>query len=454
MRQHPPETLLLRIRAETLRLNLQRARAAFKDLPSLLGKFEDFGDCLSDMHKCAVALTEQFSDLRRGVVRGEVPKEIVKDIHDRLETMADDLGKAKNKLTELGRKSFLVQMRAESETTWGSLNTRAAELQGEVEKIEKDFSGPNAWQALSGAEAEANDRVFNESIELLGGIALRDARLDADICDLAEALIQSIPAPTTRPNVIPGGNSSMTMKIERFVRLRFPEWTIWGLPLAAYELWRVSARAQFDNHLAKAFGPDGSKVIEDPTIQQCLGDAYATYFMGPAYALAAVTLLFDPTRAQDDLRVRATVSMLRHMDTTKPDAFSESYRTISDNLASAWKAAKHQARMPIDLSKAKVVKTAVETLFNQLTMFGYSHFSVAEWKSARNWADKFHSDAAFGEIEISEKHDLRHALNAVWLARLDAARTEDISERALRLARQTKMAKRPAKEPRGERRGL
>jgi hypothetical protein len=227
--------------------------------------------------------------------------------------------------------------------------------------------------------------------------------------------------------------------------------------LAAHELWRVSARAQFDNLLAKPFGPDGSKVIEDLTIQQCLGDAYATYFMGPAYALAAVTLLFDPTRAQDDLRVRATERMLRHMDPTKPDAFSDSYQTVADNLASAWKAAKHQAGMPIDLAKAEVVETAVAALFKQLEIFGYSYFSVAEWKSVGNWAEKLRSDAAVDGIEISDKHDMRHALNAVWLARLDSARTEDISERrAHRLAHRVKVEvdKRPPEEPRRQFRGL
>lgn len=322
MRQHKPETLLLRIRAETLRLNLMRAHAAFKDLPSLLGQFKDFTDCLSNMHECASELSDRVGDLRRGVVRGVVPdKEAVREVHERLENMAEGLANARAKLTELGEKSFLVQMRAEGETTWQSLKTDAAELQEKVEEIEKDLSGPNAWQALSEVEAKANDHVFNESIELLGGIALRDARLDADICELADALIRSIRASRTHPNVIPGGISSMMMRIERFIRLRFPEWTIWGLPLAAHELWRVSARAQYDNLLAKPFGPEGSKVIEDPTIQQCLGDAFATYFMGPAYALAAITLLFDPKRAQDDLRVLATVSMLRHMDAAKPDAF-------------------------------------------------------------------------------------------------------------------------------------
>jgi hypothetical protein len=98
MRQHPAETLLLSIRAETLRLNLKRAHAAFKDLPSLLGQFKDFGDCLSNMHESAVKLSDKVADLRRGVVRGEVPrKEDVKDVHERLEDMAEGLANAKAK---------------------------------------------------------------------------------------------------------------------------------------------------------------------------------------------------------------------------------------------------------------------------------------------------------------------------------------------------------------------
>jgi hypothetical protein len=448
MRQHAPETLLLRIRAETLRLSLKRAHSPFKNLPSLTEQFKEFEERLSQMRECAVDLSEKVADLRQRIVRRVVPEiEAVKDVQDRLENMADGLAGARAKLTELGNKSFLIQMKEKGQGTWESLNERAGLLQADVEEIEKDLSGPNAWKALSKAEAEAIDLVFNECVELLGGMALRDAHLDADICDLAEALIQSIPVSGNHPNVIPGGISSMMMTVERFIRLRFPEWTIWGIPLAAHELWR----GQFDNLLARSLGPDGSSLIKDPTIQQCLGDAFATYFMGPAYALAAVTLLFDPTRAQDDLRVRATESMLRCMDPTRPDAFSDSYQTVADNLASAWTAAKHQAGTTIDLSRAEVVETAVAALFKRLDSVGHPYFSVAEWKSVRNWAEKLGSDAAAETIEISGKQDLRHALNAVWLARLDAAGTKDISELAHRLVHRVKAVKPPKPSPEGPR---
>jgi hypothetical protein len=456
MKQHPPQTLLLRIRAETLRLNLKRAHSSFRDLPSLSGQFAEIEQCLSTMHERALDLSAKVGELRQQALGRVVPAvKAVSDAQTCLDNIVDDLGAAKAKLTELGSKSFLIQIRAEGQSTWESLNKRAGGLQAAVEAIEKDLSAPDAWKALSKAEAEANDLVFHESIELLGGIALRDAHLDADICDLAEALIRSIRASGNYPSVIPGGISTMMMKIQRFIRLRFPEWTIWGLPFVAHELWRVSAREQFDDLLARSLGADGSTLIKDPTMQQCLGDAFATYIMGPAYALAAITLLFDPTHSEDDLRVLATVSMLRRMDDAKPDAFSESYRTVADDLEAAWRAAKQQTGVTIDPSKARVVEAAVAALFKELDTFGYSYFDVAEWKSLSKWAEKLRGGAV-DAIEILPEHDLRHALNAAWLARLDSARTEDISEHANRLADRVKveLAKRRSDRVRGPLRGL
>ena len=56
---------------------------------------------------------------------------------------------------------------------------------------------------LAEAEMEARKSLFQESIELLGGFALRDARLDEDICELGDKLIQSIRMPGGDLSVIP-----------------------------------------------------------------------------------------------------------------------------------------------------------------------------------------------------------------------------------------------------------
>src|SRR5262249_19119057 len=158
----------------------------------------EFEDRLSNMHECVAELFDKVGDLRGRVFRNEVlrPEDVkdnVKDIQNSLDIIGDGLATARVKLKELGGKSFLARMQEEGQgqSTWQCLSDRADGLQEEIKRIEKNLSDPNAWKALSKAEAAANDLVFNESIELLGGLALRDAHLDADICDLAEALIRS-----------------------------------------------------------------------------------------------------------------------------------------------------------------------------------------------------------------------------------------------------------------------
>ena len=171
--------------------------------------------------------------------------------------------------------------------------------------------------------------------------------------------------------------------------------------------------------------------------------------MGPAYAYAAITLLFNPTRPEDDERLLATVKMLRCMDPTSPQGLSESYHTVADRLLSEWKAAKHQIDPAVSTeSDITGADKAVPELFKKLKAFGYSSFAVDDWKSVQDWAVTL-LDGTSDKIEVSKKHDLRHALNAAWLARVNIDRTEDISKHAQKLADRVKakLAKRSSDTP-------
>src|SRR5262249_42236035 len=107
MTSHEPETLLLRIRAETLRMNLERARAAFGELPNLRSEINDFGERLKTMRDGAWTLAEMVHNLKSVVDKADLPfREDVKRVYDGLELMTDSLGRAAKALTELRRKSF------------------------------------------------------------------------------------------------------------------------------------------------------------------------------------------------------------------------------------------------------------------------------------------------------------------------------------------------------------
>jgi hypothetical protein len=455
----PSENLLLRIRTETLRLNLERAHSNLLELPSISGHVAEIQKRMNEVLEEQRDLRDKLANLRKMVSQKDT-REAISDAQSRLDLLGDGLEAASNEVEALKSKSFLVKMGPVAKSIWKSLEKSADGPRRKVAEVESRLSRPEeAWKVLAEAEKEASEFLFKESVELLGGFALRDTRLDKNICELADALIQSIRAAGDDLSVIPGGIGSMMMTIERIIRLPFTEWTVWALPIAAHEYWRVSVREQFNHHLAISLGHDGAKHLDLDTNQRCLGDAFATYVMGPTYAFAAITLLFSPMHAADDLRVLAVVKMLSCMEPTNKDGFTDSlYQTIMDTLLSEWNAAKHQTGVARAQPDTTIVDRVVPTLFKKLKTFGFPRFSPADWNSAQDWAAKL-LDGTSDKIDVSREHDLRHVISAAWIARIKDARTDDITEistRAQNLADRVKdeLTKRPSGVTRRVLRGL
>jgi hypothetical protein len=467
-----PATMLLRIRTETLRVNLKRAHANLKKLPDLVKQFAEVQQRMDELRGETWKVGDILDKLRREAGRANLShyKDLA-EASNKIEDVSVEWNKAHERLKSLREKSFLVAVGPVGSAIGACLDERAEDLQQQVAALEKIPPGAEAWNALGKIEADARNRVFDESVEVLGGIALRDARLDADICELAEALIGSISARGQNLNVIPGGMSTMMMTIEQIVRLRFPEWTVWALPFVVSEVWALAARKD----LEKAFGrsPEVAKLAADPIVQRCIGDAFATYVMGPAYAFAALTLSFDPANVEDELRTHAVLKMLHLLDRSSPDGFHESYHTLAEELSAAWNSAKQQAgertetpaaalddlldalgrlASRLDASEAAdlraranklamlisskpnlptidAIDTVVQTLFDGLHKLVYFRFEPSQWGTVKSWAEKLVAGKV-DKIEFSKQHNMRHALNAAWLARVSDRRTNDISEAA------------------------
>ena len=114
------------------------------------------------------------------------------------------------------------------------------------------------------------------------------------------------------------------MTAARLIRIGFPEWTVWMVPLAAGELGFIFAdryrdldteviAAAFADVLTGRAGPDGSEgepAIDEEELRAWVADAFATCVTGPAYVWAAMLLRADPTSAVDQRRVAVMVDVL------------------------------------------------------------------------------------------------------------------------------------------------
>jgi hypothetical protein len=478
LRLDRPETLLLRIRVETLGINLQRAHEKLKELPNLSSE-------LTKVRGDLAAIGEQATDVLKTLARFRVTKAQLstKDLMNQehaLEKMRTTLDEASDKLSSIESKSFLVQAQSIGQAVWKYLEDRAAQVKATVDQL--DVQQKDAWKSYLHAESEANRSVFNEGIELLGGIALRDARLGAEICELADSMIKSTFRTLTRSvHTIPGGVATMMMQLEPIIRLRFPEWTIWALPLTAHEVWH--ARLGKEVTMRLALDASLSRIsLNDSDIQQCLADAFGTYTIGPAYAFAAIMLLFDPLLPRDEARVCAVLEMLTRVSPAPQD----DYAKICSALRTAWDSAKGQAAVPADAATAGAA-AAPATDAATGRVLDVAAPSAPSVEDARLLADRlWHTLSkvlklpAFGLDEWSQKSgccdalltknrdkmsclefshlDIRHALNAAWCVRVHPDRPRDaesalidLTEDAMFLAQKiTANAAKPAPRARSD----
>src|SRR4051794_21842482 len=124
---------------------------------------------------------------------------------------------------------------------------------------------------------------------------------------------------------------------------------------------------------------------KDVSLQTCLGDAFATYTIGPAYAYAALTLLLNPIApygpvlnptapgepawGSDECRAQAIFCMLEQMNKNKsPDDGQASFLEPRLDLESAWRAAKAQAGVPLQPEQDHIdrVRAIVQALWQAL----------------------------------------------------------------------------------------
>lgn len=487
------DDLLLRIRAETLRLNLEKAHTLLQELPDLRASFAEIERRLeetsSEMRGIKTAIDAHENKFWELKMPGE--RQAMADVSRALGNLGDKIGEVQKEAKAFREKSFIKELCEPKERSIGGqiaryLKGRAEGLQNLVEQIQGDLqtASPDvaAWAKFRSAAEGANSNVFAESVELLGGIALRDVGFDFEICQRADDLIRpSYPELAGALRAIPGGVRTMARTLERIIGLRFPEWTLWALPFAAHEFWHVAARKELHSQLCgeiEAAGKKPEEFLEDPGIHLCLADAFATYTMGPAYAYAAVTLLFDPARpyeaidqpACDNSRVRGILKMLDCMDEGASDMSSiSSYSPVIDELENAWEAAKQQAAGPAEEEEhrraeeeAGYIDWLVPAMWTALRGKDCAHFNLEQWAAIEKWPQHL-LNGTLNKLKHLPGADLRQVLNAAWRARVSPSRGPDLdlkelTKRVEQLADQIKgkgaKAKRDARPVlRGMRRG-
>src|SRR5262249_25398374 len=105
-----------------------------------------------------------------------------------------------------------------------------------------------AWREYARIQQECQ-QIYQEALQLITGLVLRDHALDWGICNIADTLVKQCAGDTRNLEAltVPALQEALTHTLGYIIRLRFPEWSVWTLPLVVHEFGHVLLHEKIAN---------------------------------------------------------------------------------------------------------------------------------------------------------------------------------------------------------------
>jgi hypothetical protein len=292
---------------------------------------------------------------------------------------------------------------------------------------------------------DESQAIFTECLTFIGALAFRAMELDQKIwhvaaCDVADELIRAC----ARASIgdwysltVPAPEEALTQTLARIIRLRFPEWTIWTLPLTAHEYGHVVARIARNErgtlleHMQRTLRRGGHDVPEEQHLEELTADAFATLTMGPAYACAVIQLRLDPTRAwvtdalhpSEGQRAEVVLGTLKRMSNR---GVTNPYRSTIDRLEEEWNAVTNRFASGDPRPAASMTEAIVGAAWDSFGALLRASACYPATAANEGWTKACHRSQqwrdALGNREelpsLAANSTLRDVLNAAWIFRM------------------------------------
>ena len=297
--------LVLRTRRQTLRANLCQAYQTLRELPSLSLRLENIKTEIKENKESLIEHAKTLHSFKLGLrnlnLESQQQQKLMLASSD-IDGLVGILGGWQEKLQKIEDSSFLAQVKSSGVNEWREeLENLAEELRESVK------SDAKTWGELTAIETQARENVFGRSVELLGGIALRDARLNAEVCELADELLRAMGALEPQHYAIFGRPQHHPHAARAYCQVAVSSVVDMGPSVRGARILACGSGDQQEGpgRAMKALHCDS---FPDTEVDKFLADALAINSVGPAFGYAAITLWFVPSDSQYDLRVRAISS--------------------------------------------------------------------------------------------------------------------------------------------------
>jgi hypothetical protein len=297
-------------------------------------------------------------------------------------------------------------------------------LVGAAGDLSRTLTRQNYWK-----EREKCDTLFSEYVDLLHGIALRSARFGEErsigelfvIADSLPSVWGRIAGWSWQSVAVPSWLDQRTSTEAMVLRVGFPEWTVWALPLLQHEFAHIFLKR---------------KQLADVDDAVALADALAVLVAGPAYACATLLLRLNPSAVSErspevGLRAATIVRTLKTVAEEAKDPTLAPVVQLSKRLEDEWLTAVEDSRGSVEAQKAALDspawRAALDVAQSHRPSSGGSRKPLwaEKWGTISLWAGQLAAGTTSG-IDLAaedgpdrERHlSLTLMLNAAWLARI------------------------------------
>lgn len=441
--------LIIRIRLETLKNNLAKIRCILESVKDRRAEIDRLSDDLKRAAEKLKFVGKNIYDVRATSQNTFAEKKIddslmnllklaeaeALSLRELLGNIASDISAIQRRWTPLD-KSFEAAFEASlKEDLDERIGASSKKIDRDIDALDAVERGEDrleqAWCDYNEIMSEQSQLIFLDYVEFLGGLALRYAGLDEGICRIADELMRSCGSfGRTHWSALTIPASQEAMTLARSIRMRFPEWTIWAVPLTAHEFGHVviSGNSRLEEYINKQYPQRKKKTSKGrQDMLVCLADAFATYVMGPAYACSVILLRFNPLGAYQDKsknpadakRAHIVLSMLEKMEL---DPNVSPYGDIPDKLRTEWDAALTQAKAQVPDSWNQEVERLdawSNRFFDELSRsYPNSRYEGTLWQNTLEALEQLLNDENPSD-QLKGNEEWRDVLNAAWACRVN-----------------------------------
>jgi hypothetical protein len=330
------------------------------------------------------------------------------------------------------------------------------------EEVDSDMPLDMCWDSFQNVRKDCQP-ILSECFALTQGAVARGAGLDDRLCEIADFLLDGLSSLALSGMNVVWGRFTILAEGEFYgtmaavIRLRYPEVSVWNLPVAAHEfghfvaekteepqdsgkfkdyfveyhdlLPQVTEYHDLLSQMSEKEARETQKAQEQKRLMflhEYYADIFATYVLGPAYAYTCLLLRFDPRTAYKDWsqhpsaqkRAHAILKTLEEMNKVKDS--KEDYIGLIKNLRTWWKKSIEQAHpcceQPAPYETLWRLEELVETLHDRMgTRMPYVRYGG--WPRVSRLHERMKDQQPAQALKPENK--LRDVLNAVWLRRIN-----------------------------------